>query len=154
TSLTSAHRLAVSKPTVQLSASIDALAFEPVTALAGLIESRKISSTDLTKMYLARLKHYGNELHCVVTLTEGWALQAAAAAAREVRAGRYRGPLHGIPWGAKDLLGTKGIKTTFGAKPYENRVADYDATVVERLRDAGAVLVAKLSMGSLAQGGV
>src|SRR5262249_1871206 len=119
TSSTSAHRLAVSKPTVQLSASIEALAFEPVTALAGLIESRKISSTDLTKMYLARLKHYGNELHCVVTLTEELALQEAAAADKEIRAGRYRGPLHGIPWGAKDLLGTKGIKTTFGAKPYE-----------------------------------
>src|SRR5262249_21813915 len=80
--------------------------------------------------------------------------EQAAAADKEIRAGRYRGPLHGIPWGAKDLLDTKGIRTTFGAKPYENRMAEIDATVVERLRDAGAVLVAKLSMGSLAQGGV
>src|SRR5262249_52285762 len=94
------------------------------------------------------------DLHCVVTLTENLALEQAAAADKEIRAGRYRGPLHGIPWGAKDLFDTKGIRTTFGAKPYENRVAEYDATIVERLRDAGAVLVAKLSMGSLAQGGV
>ena len=147
-------KLAVSKPSIQVSSSLEDLAFEPITALAPLLESRKISSTDLTMMYLARLKRYGEPLHCVVTLTEELALQQAAAADKEIRAGKYRGPLHGIPWGAKDLLDTKGIKTTFGAKPYENRVAGIDATVVERLREAGAVLVAKLSMGSLAQGGV
>ena len=105
-------------------------------------------------MYLARLKRYGEPLHCVVTLTEELALAQAAKADRDLKAGRYRGPLHGIPWGAKDLFATKGIRTTWGAKPYENQVPDIDATVVERLRDAGAVLVAKLSMGSLAQGGV
>ena len=122
--------------------------------LASLIESRKVTSTDLTKMYLARLKSYGDQLHCVVTLTEELALAQAAAADKEIKAGRYRGPLHGIPCGVKDLFDTKGIRTTWGAKPYENQVVDLDATIVERLRDAGAVLCAKLSMGSLAQGGV
>jgi len=130
------------------------LAFEPVTVLSALIERRTITSTDLTKMYLARLKKYGEPLHCVVTLTEELALAQAAKADGDLKRGRYHGRLHGIPWGAKDLFATKGIKTTWGAKPYENQVLNVDATVVERLRDAGAVLVAKLSMGSLAQGGV
>ena len=103
-------------------------------------------------MYLARLETHGPRLNCVVTLTEELALQQAAAADPEIRAGRYRGPLLGIPWGAKDLFATKGIPTTFGAGPYRSQVIDYDATIVERLRDAGAVLVAKLSMGALAQG--
>ena len=104
-------------------------------------------------MYLARLKKYGPKLNCVVTLTEDLALAQASEAEREIKAGKYRGPLHGIPWGAKDLFATKGIRTTWGAEPYRDQVIDYDATVVERLRDAGAVLVAKLSMGALAQGG-
>ena len=103
-------------------------------------------------MYLERLKKHGPALNCVVTLTEELALAQAAQADREIRAGRYRGPLHGIPWGAKDLFATKGIPTTWGAAPYQNQVFDYDATIVERLRDAGAVLVAKLSLGALAQG--
>ena len=132
--------------------SLEDLAFLPVTALAGLIERREISSTDLTRMYLDRLERIGPRLNCVVTLTKELALAQAAAADREIRAGKYRGPLHGIPWGAKDLFATKGIPTTFGAAPYQTQVIDYDATVVERLRDAGAVLVAKLSMGALAQG--
>jgi Asp-tRNA(Asn)/Glu-tRNA(Gln) amidotransferase A subunit family amidase len=148
-------RLAVAKPArVQVSANLDDLAFEPVTALASLIESRRITSTDLTNMYLDRLKRYGERLHCVVTLTEDLARAQAAAADREIKAGKYRGPLHGIPFGVKDLFDTKGIRTTWGAKPYENRVAEVDATIVERLREAGGVLVAKLSMGALAQGGV
>jgi Asp-tRNA(Asn)/Glu-tRNA(Gln) amidotransferase A subunit family amidase len=105
-------------------------------------------------MYLERLKRFGPRLNCVVTLTEDLALQQAERADLELTAGHYRGPLHGIPWGAKDLLATKGIRTTFGAKPYENHVLDYDATVVKRLEDAGAVLVAKLSMGELAMGDV
>src|SRR4051812_47661648 len=134
--------------------NLEDLAFEPVTVLASLIESRRLTSTDLTKMYLARLKKYGDQLHCVVTLTEELALAQAAAADKEIKAGKYRGPLHGVPFGVKDLFDTKGIKTTWGAKPYENRVAQIDATIVERLRDAGAVLCAKLSMGALAQGGV
>lgn len=133
-------------------ASISDLAFLPVTALAPLLQRRDVSSTDLTRMYLERLKTIGARLHCVVTLTEELALAQAAAADREIRAGRYRGPLHGVPWGAKDLFATKGIPTTFGAAPYRTQVIDYDATIVERLRDAGAVLVAKLSLGALAQG--
>src|SRR4029078_3898682 len=120
--------------------------------LAELIRTRRISSTELTKMYLARLKKYGTKLFCVVTLTEDLALKQAAAADAEIKRGKYRGPLHGIPWGAKDLFATKGIKTTWGAEPYRDQVIDYDSTVVERLNDAGAVLVAKLSMGALAQG--
>ncbi len=132
----------------------DQIAFLPVTALAVMIETKKITSTELTKIYLDRLKKHGDTLKCVVTLTEELALKQAADADAEIRAGKYRGPLHGIPWGAKDLLATKGYKTTWGATPYKDQVIDLDATVVERLRDAGAVLVAKLSMGALAQGGV
>ena len=131
---------------------LDELAFLPVTSLAPLIQRRDVSASDLTKMYLERLKTHGSRLNCVVTLTEELALEQAAQADREIRAGRYKGPLHGIPWGAKDLLATKEIPTTWGAGPYQNQVFDYDATVVERLRNAGAVLVAKLSMGALAQG--
>jgi Asp-tRNA(Asn)/Glu-tRNA(Gln) amidotransferase A subunit family amidase len=132
--------------------SLDDLAFLPVTSLAPLVQRKEVSSTDLTKMYLARLKKYGPKLNCVVTLTEELALAQAAQADKEIRAGKYKGPLHGIPWGGKDLFATKGILTTWGAGPFQNQVFDYDATIVERLRDAGAVLVAKLSMGALAQG--
>src|SRR5689334_2852735 len=128
------------------------LAFATVPQLAELLRTRRISSTELTKMYLARLKRYGDKLLCVVTLTEDLALKQAAAADAEIRRGKYRGPLHGIPWGAKDLFATKGIKTTWGAEPFRDQVIDYDSTVVERLNEAGAVLVAKLSMGALAQG--
>jgi Asp-tRNA(Asn)/Glu-tRNA(Gln) amidotransferase A subunit family amidase len=140
------------QPPAARPASLDELAFLPVTALSALVQKRDVSSTELTRMYLDRLKKYGEKLNCVVTLTEDLALAQAAEADREIRAGRYKGPLHGIPWGAKDLLATKGIPTTFGAGPYKDQVFDYDATVVERLRDAGAVLVAKLSLGALAQG--
>jgi Asp-tRNA(Asn)/Glu-tRNA(Gln) amidotransferase A subunit family amidase len=132
--------------------SVDDLAFLPVTALAPLVQRREVSSTDLTKMYLDRLKKYGPKLNCVVTLTEELALAQAAQADKEIRSGKYKGPLHGIPWGGKDLFATKGILTTWGAGPFQNQVFDYDATIVERLREAGAVLVAKLSMGALAQG--
>jgi Asp-tRNA(Asn)/Glu-tRNA(Gln) amidotransferase A subunit family amidase len=140
------------EPPAARSSSLEDLAFLPMTALAPLIRQRAVSSTDLTKMYLERLKKYGPKLNCVVTLTEELALAQAAQADREIRAGKYKGPLHGIPWGAKDLFATKGIPTTWGAGPFQNQVFDYDATIVERLRDAGAVLVAKLSMGALAQG--
>jgi Asp-tRNA(Asn)/Glu-tRNA(Gln) amidotransferase A subunit family amidase len=132
--------------------SADDLAFLPVTTLSTLVRKREISSTELTRMYLARLKKHGPALNCVVTLTEDLALEQAAQADKDIGAGRHRGPLHGIPWGAKDLFATKGILTTWGAAPYQNQVFDYDATVVERLREAGAVLVAKLSLGALAQG--
>ncbi|HUS11646.1 MAG TPA: amidase [Pyrinomonadaceae bacterium] len=133
--------------------SLDELAFASLTQLARLVRMRKVSPVELTKMYLARLKKYGPKLNCVVTLTEDLALSQASDAEREIRAGKYRGPLHGIPWGAKDLFATRGIRTTWGAEPYRDQVIDYDATVVERLREAGAVLVGKLSMGALAQGG-
>jgi Asp-tRNA(Asn)/Glu-tRNA(Gln) amidotransferase A subunit family amidase len=132
---------------------IEDLAFASVPQLATLIRARKVSPVELTKMYLARLKKYRPKLNCVVTLTEELALAQATKAESEIKAGKYRGPLHGIPWGAKDLFATKGIKTTWGAEPFRDQVIDYDATVVERLRAAGAVLVAKLSMGALAQGG-
>jgi Asp-tRNA(Asn)/Glu-tRNA(Gln) amidotransferase A subunit family amidase len=132
--------------------TVDDLAFATVPQLAELIRARRVSSTELTKMYLGRLKRFGPKLLCVVTLTEELALKQAAAADAEIKRGKYRGPLHGIPWGAKDLFATKGIKTTWGAEPYRDQMIDYDATVVERLNEAGAVLVAKLSMGALAQG--
>ncbi len=145
-------KMTAAAPPAARRASLDDLAFLPITALAPMIQRREVSATDLTKMYLARLKKYGPKLNCVVTLTEDLALAQAAAADSEIRAGRYKGPLHGIPWGAKDLFATKGIPTTWGAGPYQNQVFDHDATIVERLRDAGAVLMAKLSMGALAQG--
>jgi hypothetical protein len=141
-------------PEIQVPSNPEELAFYPVTALAQLIKSQKITSTELTKLYLERLKTYGPDLNCVITLTEELALKQAAQADVEIAAGRYRGPLHGIPWGAKDLLSTKDIKTTWGAMPYKDQVISEDATVVKRLRDAGAVLVAKLSMGALAMGDV
>jgi len=147
-------RLRVAKPPVATGLTREQIALLPVTALAAMIETRKITSTELTRIYLDRLKKYSDTLKCVVTLTEELALGQAASADAEIKAGKYRGPLHGIPWGAKDLLAVKGYKTTWGATPYKNQVIDLDATVVERLRDAGAVLVAKLSMGALAQGGV
>ncbi len=134
--------------------SVEDLAFLPVTELAPLVRARLVSSADLTRLYLDRLQRYGPQLNCVITLTEELALRQAAEADREIRSGRYRGPLHGIPWGAKDLFATKGIRTTWGAEPYQNQVPDRDATAVERLAKAGAVLVAKLSMGALAQGGL
>ena len=147
-------RLRLSSPSLPSFSSIEDLAFEPAVTLGALVRTGKVTSTDLTKMYLDRLKRHGDTLHAVVTLTEERALAEAAEADREIRAGIWRGPLHGVPWGAKDLFAAKGYRTTWGAEPYQNQVFDYDATVVERLRAAGAVLVAKLSMGALAQGGV
>ena len=139
-------------PTLARPANLEDVAFWPVTKLAALIERRLVTSTELTQMYLARLKRYQPTLNFYVTLTEDLALQQAAQADKEIKAGKYRGPLHGLPWGAKDLYATKGIKTTFGGEPFVDQVIDYDATIVERLRDAGAVLVAKLTLGALAQG--
>lgn len=139
-------------PAPKAPANLEEVAFWPVTHLAGLVRTRAVSSTDLTKMYLARMKKHGPRLLCLVTLTEELALEQAAAADRDIRAGRYRGPLHGIPYGLKDLFDTNGIATTWGAEPFQKRVAAMDATVVERLNKVGAVLIAKLSMGALAQG--
>jgi Asp-tRNA(Asn)/Glu-tRNA(Gln) amidotransferase A subunit family amidase len=132
--------------------AVDALAFEPVTMLAARLRARQVTSTELTTMYLERLKKYDETLFCVVTLTEALAREQAAQADAEIRAGRFRGPLHGIPYGIKDLFSAKGIPTTWGAKPYEKQVFDYDSTAVTRLREAGAVLIAKLSTGELAIG--
>jgi Asp-tRNA(Asn)/Glu-tRNA(Gln) amidotransferase A subunit family amidase len=126
------------------------LAFATVIELARLIKARKISSVELTQLYLDRLATYGPRLNCVVTLCADEALRQAQNADAEIARGHYRGVLHGIPYGAKDLLATQGIPTTYGAEPYRNQVLDYDATVIKRLQDAGAVLVAKLTMGELA----
>jgi Asp-tRNA(Asn)/Glu-tRNA(Gln) amidotransferase A subunit family amidase len=126
------------------------IAFSPVTRLSSWIQQRKLTSRRLTQIYLDRLERFDPKLRCVITLTRELALEQARQADQEIAAGKYRGPLHGIPWGAKDLLDTAGIRTTYGAEPYRNRVPGEDAAVVKRLHDAGAVLVAKLSMGALA----
>jgi Asp-tRNA(Asn)/Glu-tRNA(Gln) amidotransferase A subunit family amidase len=135
-----------------LAGSSDALAFAGVRELAELVKTRKVSSLELTKMYLARLKRFDPRLHFVITLTEERALKQAAQADSEIAAGQYRGPLHGIPWGGKDLLAVKGYPTTWGAGGFESQHFDYDATVVQRLDDAGAILIAKTTLGALAQG--
>jgi Asp-tRNA(Asn)/Glu-tRNA(Gln) amidotransferase A subunit family amidase len=126
------------------------IAFAPVTRLLRWIEQRKLTSQRLTQIYLARLEKFDPKLRCVITLTRDLAMAQARKADEEIAAGKYRGPLHGIPWGAKDLLDTAGIPTTYGAEPYRNRVPQEDAAVVKRLHEAGAVLVAKLSLGALA----
>ena len=126
------------------------IAFAPVTQLSRWIESRKLPSERLTRIYLDRIERFDPKLRCVITLTRDLALDQARRADQEIAAGKYRGPLHGIPWGAKDLVDTAGIATTYGAEPYRNRVPQRDAAVVARLHEAGAVLIAKLSLGALA----
>jgi Asp-tRNA(Asn)/Glu-tRNA(Gln) amidotransferase A subunit family amidase len=126
------------------------IAFAPLSSLSRWIETRRITSERLTRLYLDRLERFDASLRCVITLTRDLALAQAQQADREIAAGHYRGPLHGIPWGGKDLLDTAGIPTTYGAEPYRNRIPAQDAAVVKRLHDAGAVLVAKLSLGALA----
>ncbi len=137
---------------VKLPANLDELAFYSVGELAALIKTRQITSERLVRFYLDRLRKYGPKLECVVTLTEDLALEQARRADAEIAAGKYRGPLHGIPYGAKDLLAVKGVATTWGSAPYTNQVFDFDATVVRRLEDAGAVLLAKTTLGELAMG--
>ena len=137
-------------PAVPLPASDDAIAFAPVSELSRWIESRQLSSERLTRIYLARIDRLDGKLRSVITITRDHALMRAKAADGEIAAGKYRGPLHGIPYGVKDLLDTKGIATTYGAEPFRNRVPAEDSVVVRRLNDAGAVLVAKLSLGALA----
>jgi len=132
--------------------SDDAVAFLPVTELSSLIRTRQVTSTELTKLYLARLKRFDPLLKAVVTLTEDLALKQAGKADAEIAAGIYRGPLHGIPWAAKDLIAYPGYPTTWGATPFKDRVIDEKATVAARLEDAGAVLVAKTTLGALANG--
>src|SRR5256886_8853191 len=126
------------------------VAFAPVTQLSRWIEQRKLTSERLTQIYLRRIEQFDPKLRCIITLTRDLALQQAKKADAEIAAGKYRGSLHGIPWGGKDLLDTAGIPTTYGAEPLRNRIPKDDAAVVKRLHAAGAVLLAKLSLGALA----
>src|SRR5581483_3362031 len=134
----------------QLPSRSEDIAFAPVTKLSRWLEQHKLTSERLTNIYLDRLRRYDPKLRCVITLTKELAIEQARRADAEISRGKYRGPLHGIPWGAKDLLDTAGIPTTYGAEPFRNRIPDKNAVVVQRLHDAGAVLVAKLSLGALA----
>jgi Asp-tRNA(Asn)/Glu-tRNA(Gln) amidotransferase A subunit family amidase len=142
----------IARKGVELPSDLDDLAFYPVTDLASLLKAKKITSEKLTRLFLSRLKEYGPRLECVVTLTEAIALRQARRADHEIAAGHYRGPLHGIPYVAKDLLATENIPTTWGAAPYTNQVFDKNATVIRKLENAGAVLLAKTTMGELAMG--
>ena len=135
---------------VVLPGNINDLAFYTVAELSVLIRQRKISSVELTKFFLSRLKKYGDTLHCVISLTEDLALQQAELADNELKKGIYRSPLHGIPYGVKDLLSLPGYPTTWGAEPYQDQVLEETATVISKLEEAGAVLVAKLTLGALA----
>jgi Asp-tRNA(Asn)/Glu-tRNA(Gln) amidotransferase A subunit family amidase len=139
-------------PDVSKPSSDEALAFLPVTHLAKLVETRQVRSSELTELYLARLAKYDPILHCVVSLTPALARAQAKEADEEIAAGKYRGPLHGIPYGLKDLFAVSGTKTTWGASPWKDRLIDIDATVYNKLKAAGAILVAKLSTGALAVG--
>jgi Asp-tRNA(Asn)/Glu-tRNA(Gln) amidotransferase A subunit family amidase len=135
-----------------LPASEEELAYYSIGQLAELLRTKKVTSEKLTRLYLARLKKYGPKLKCVITLTEDLTLKQARAADKEIQAGHYRGLLHGIPYGVKDLLATKGIRTTWGSQAHTNQVVDTTATVIERLEEAGAVMTAKLTLGALAMG--
>jgi len=147
----SRDRFVRSKPDgAPLPSSDDAIAFAPVTQLSQWIESRKLTSERLTNIYLARIGRFDGKIRSIITLTKDHALARAKQADAEIAAGKYHGPLHGIPYGVKDLLDTKGILTTYGAEPFRNRVPSADSAVVRRLDEAGAVLIAKLSLGALA----
>jgi Asp-tRNA(Asn)/Glu-tRNA(Gln) amidotransferase A subunit family amidase len=139
---------------VQLPENNEDLAFYSILELSELIRQRKITSLELTQFFLDRLKRFDTVLECVITLTENRAIEHARKADEEINAGIYRGLLHGIPYGAKDLFAVKGYKTTWGATPYKDQIIDLDATVIEKLDEAGAILVAKLTMGALAWGDV
>jgi Asp-tRNA(Asn)/Glu-tRNA(Gln) amidotransferase A subunit family amidase len=145
---------AIKAPDAAKPDSSDELAFLPLTSLASLVRTKKVSSAELTKIYLDRLKKYDPKLLCVTSLTEDLAMKQAKRADEEIAAGKYRGPLHGIPWGAKDLMAVPGYKTTWGAAHYKDQVINETATVAKKLEDAGAVLVAKLTLGALAMGDV
>ncbi len=142
----------MSTPSVKRPANLEDVAFWPVTQLAQLIKSKQVTSTELTRMYLARLHKHNEKLNCVVTFLDDVALAQSKQADAEIAAGRYKGPLHGIPWGAKDIMAVKGYKTTWGSDAYKDQMFDEESSVVEMLRDAGAVLLAKLATGELAQG--
>ncbi len=141
-------------PPVTRPADLEEAAFLPVTQLAELIRSRQVTALELTEMYLSRLKRYDPVLKCVAAYTDDLAIEQAKRADDEIARGLYRGPLHGIPWGAKDLLAARGYPTQWGAAPYQGQQLDVDATVVQRLEEAGAVLIAKLTLGALANGDV
>lgn len=143
-------RFVPSKAATPLPAKDEDIAFASVAQLGEWIRTRKLTSTRLTKIYLERLKRFDPQLRCVITFCEEHALKQAAQADKEIAAGHYRGPLHGMPWGAKDLLDTAGIATTYGAEPFKDRVPKDDGAVTRKLNEAGAVLVAKLSLGALA----
>src|SRR5256712_10313677 len=148
---TSRERFVRSKPDgAPLPSSDAAIAFAPVTQLSQWIESRKLSSERLTNIYLSRIERLDGKIRAVITVTKDHAIGRAKMADAEIAGGKYRGPLHGIPYGVKDLLDTKDIPTTYGAEPFRNRVPSADSAVVRRLNDAGAVLLAKLSLGALA----
>ena len=140
--------------TVSLPANKEDLAFYTVAQLSVLLKTKKVSSTDLTLLYIARLKKYGDTLQCLITLMEKEALAQAAKADKEIAAGKYKGPLHGIPYGVKDLISVKGTKTTWGAMPYKDQSFDETASIVKKLEEAGAVLVAKFTLGALAMGDI
>jgi len=144
--------LRFSAVSVKRPANLEDVAFWPVEQLAHLLKTRQVTSAELTQMYLARLHKYNEKLNCVVTFLDETALAQAKQADAEIAAGKYRGPLHGIPWGAKDIIAVKGFKTTWGSGAYKDQVIDEDASVIEIFRDAGAVLLAKLTSGELAQG--
>jgi len=139
-------------PAVKRPTDLEDLAFWPVRHLAELVRTKKVTSLELTEMYLKRLHRYNDKLNNVVTFLDDVGRAQAKQADAEIAAGKYRGPLHGIPWGAKDIIAVKGYKTTWGTAPLKDQVLDYDASVVEQLREAGAVLIAKLTTGELAQG--
>jgi Asp-tRNA(Asn)/Glu-tRNA(Gln) amidotransferase A subunit family amidase len=144
--------LRFSAVTVKRPANLEDVAFWPICQLAHLLKTRQVTSTELTEMYLARLHKYNDKLNCVVTFLDETAHAQAKQADSEISAGRYKGPLHGIPWGAKDIIAVKGFKTTWGSNAYKDQMIDEDASVIEMLRDAGAVLLCKLTSGELAQG--
>ncbi len=139
-------------PAVKRPASLDDVAFWPVRHLAELVRTKQVTSLELTDMYLARLHRYNPLLNNVVTFLDDYGRAEARRADSEIAAGKYKGPLHGIPWGAKDIISVKGHPTTWGSAPFKEQVLDYDASVVEMLRDAGAVLIAKVTTGELAGG--
>ena len=141
-------------PKTKLPKDREEIAFYSVGQMAYLLKNRKITSTELTQLYIGRLKKYGDSLQCLITLMEDYALEHAKKADEEIQAGNWRGPLHGVPYGIKDLLSVPGTKTTWGAAPYKEQERDEMATVVQKLDDAGAVLVVKLTLGALAMGDV
>jgi Asp-tRNA(Asn)/Glu-tRNA(Gln) amidotransferase A subunit family amidase len=142
----------MSSPNVKRPANLEDVAFWPVVQLAQLIKTKQVTATELTRLYLDRLHRFNPTLNCAVTILDELALAQAKQADAEIAAGKYKGPLHGIPWGAKDIIAVKGYKTTWGSGAFKDQVIDKDASVVEMLRDAGAVLVAKLTTGEIAQG--